>query len=845
MTVQHHAILPKTRPEGMSVETYHRLARNAQCANLLSGRCSEPCSCVDESGGYPVEFDHIVPRSAGGPSTADNFQLLCPAANRSKYTNPDPHYAEMGWWDRPFDHTKLRPHQLSSAYNLVRKDYRDLFAHPDPLTNRILLLAWMVGSGKTIGAVSLIFAYNEVRNAYYRSARRAKRVLWMVHQRPLAESLCDELKNELTGYGLVDRAPRVEIVDDAARWAYEADIIVATQQSLWPAKGRNLTPKMRDEILARFDVVIVDEAQFAIDNYMNILRAAPQALKVAITATPMQGDGTLLCEVDNGRYKDTFALLSTFGYRQGRDIFKEVMPLEDGIKSSVYMPVNGGEADIFQNGGTVKQVDTSVDLNSFRPRAVIERSIDAARRESNDWGYDCHIMVRFDSVELAKSWYENLKDQPGIVDMGVSLVHSKQSGPQLGNPKHPWMLAKANEGRVVEGSTRIVFTVDIGQFGINNRYCGVIAWVNPNASKIEVVQRIGRAIRSKGGFGTVRLVWNDSNKAFRDTLKESLEYILDMESYLGSFPTLSDVENIFPPDAVHADVARVGQVDRMMLSGLFGVHGDLEKAVSEWERLRGNPPTPNQIENAKRFTSKIREDSRYRDSACSINSMLRLDGEALVKAESPPETYPLSSLIAWVANGEFNLGDPDAILEKLRDENNPDHEVFVGIVTAQARARDEKIYVTPQFSFPAHVLVAGKSKECEKYDDIEESYAMELASEFKNIILNGDSDPFSDDFDYGDCPSKLIGEIARRKCFVAAAVVFGLPNFQRLSYQAIESQLIDALIRPRVKRTVIDMARLLVIDELNDKCDHKVVKGLYDVYSDQIQRLRARIGGRS
>lgn len=845
MTNQHHAILPKTRPEGMSVETYYRLARNAQCANLLSGRCSEPCSCVDESGGYPVEFDHIVPRSAGGPSTADNFQLLCPAANRSKYTNPDPHYAEMGWWDRPFDHTKLRPHQLSSAYNLVRKDYRDLFAHPDPLMNRILLLAWMVGAGKSIGVVSLVFAYNEVRNAYYRSARRAKRVLWLVHQRPLAESLCDEFKHELTEYGLVDRAPRVEIVDDAAHWSYEADIIVATQQSLWPAKGRNLTPKMRDEILSRFDVIIIDEAQFAVDNYMNILAAAPQALKVAITATPMQGDGTLLCEVDNGRYKDCFALLSTFGYKEGRDlgIFKEVVSLEEGIKSSVYMPVNGGEADILQNGGTVKHVDTSVDLNAFRPRAVIERAIDAAKRESTAWGYDCHIMVRFDSVALAKSWYENLKDQPGIADMGVSIVSAKKSGPQLGSSKHPWMLVKANGGRVAEGSTRIVFTVDIGQFGINNRYCGVVAWVNPNASKIEVVQRIGRAIRSKESFGKVRLVWNDTNKAFRDTLKESLDYILDMETYLGSFETLSDVENVFPPDAIHPDISRVGQADRMMLSGLLGAHGDLAEAVSEWVKLRGHPPTQNQIDNAKRFVEKIHDDQQSRDSACSVNGLLRMDGEALVKAESPPETYPLSSLIAWVTNGEFNLGDKDAILTKLMDEELPDHDVFVGIVTAQARARDEQFYSAPQFSFPAHVLVAGKKDQCEEHGI--ESYSRMLASELKQVFGNADDDPFSDGFDYGTCPPKLIHEVAEKKCYLATAVVFGLPNFKRATYQSIEPQLIDALMRPRVKKAVMDMARLLAIDELSAKSDHKILHGMRSIYSEQIERVRDRIGGQS
>ena len=841
--VRTRAVLPKNRPEGMSVETYHRLARSPQCANLLSGRCSEPCSPVDENGGYKVEFDHIIPRSAGGKSTADNFQLLCPRANRSKYTNPDPRYSELGWWDKPFDHTKLRPHQLNSAYNLVRKDYPDLFANPDDLMARVLLLAWGVGAGKTIGAVALIFAYNEVRNTYYKHARRAKKVLWLVPQRTLAESLYYEFANDLTEYKLVDQPPKVEMVDSANDWAADADVVIATQQSLWDAENRNLTQQMREEILSRFDVIVIDEAQFAVERYMDIVYLAPQALKIAITATPMDGSGTLLCEVDQGKHKDRFALLSSFGYEEGRaqQIFKELLPFERGLEESVYFPVNGGEADVLRNGAGSKDVDTSVDLNAFRPRAVIARAIDAARRESRGFDYDCHVMVRFDSVAHAENWKKQLENDPDVASFGVSIVSAGRAGPQLGSSKHPWMMVKGNDGKVVEGSTRIVFTVDIGQFGINNRYCGVVAWVNPNASKIEVVQRIGRAIRSKNGFGKVNLVWNDANKNFREVLKESIEYILGLETFLESFETLDDVSNVFPPDAAPAEIARTGTSDRMLLAGLFGAHGNIDKALDEWVSMRDNEPTEGQKNRARDYLGRIESDRLSRDNVFALNSSLRLDGEALVKAEQPPESYPISSLIEWVSNGVFNLGAATKdVLVRLKDESHPEHKTWVMAVTGMATERDKLYYTAPHYPYKASVLVAGTKTQCKEHEVT--SFASMLSAEFRSVLKShADQNPFDEGGDYGTCETKLISEVSARKANLAASIVFGLPNFQRKTYQAYEQQLIDAMHRPRVRNSILNIARVLTIDELSAKSDHKILQGLRGIFADQIKRVRESV----
>lgn len=51
------------------------------------GRCQH-CGISEEdlrkSTGYPMEYDHITPYSWGGPTRADNLQLLCPTCNMIK-----------------------------------------------------------------------------------------------------------------------------------------------------------------------------------------------------------------------------------------------------------------------------------------------------------------------------------------------------------------------------------------------------------------------------------------------------------------------------------------------------------------------------------------------------------------------------------------------------------------------------------------------------------------------------------------------------------------------------------------------------------------------------------------
>ncbi len=58
----------------------------AQAAIRANGHC-EGCTRRLLAGDY--NYDHIVPHAMGGPSTADNIQLLCKACHGSKTTKQD------------------------------------------------------------------------------------------------------------------------------------------------------------------------------------------------------------------------------------------------------------------------------------------------------------------------------------------------------------------------------------------------------------------------------------------------------------------------------------------------------------------------------------------------------------------------------------------------------------------------------------------------------------------------------------------------------------------------------------------------------------------------------------
>lgn len=813
--MQAKAKLPSAMQAGVSDATYRALAKHPQCTRL--GReCNHrdangdlvPCEPLDENGAYRVELDHITPRVDGGTSDIDNLQWLCACENRRKYTSPDPRYSGDLYFDSPINAAKLRPHQLSLGYHLAvsEQHYRDLFVAPEKLMTRFMLLAWLVGAGKTIGMASILFGINHVRKQINGgSCRRVKRVLWLVHQRSLVRSLADELRTELTDHGIVDRAPSVVEVEHAGQWGHIADVIVACPQALWDAENRRLDDQERANILSEFDAIVVDEAHFSVARYIDLSRLAPMAFKFAVTSTPMNAEGEMFHAMDGGQYNDWFALYSAFGYQEGRRLgfYKRLEPFQSGISERLYHAENGGDAVVRQGKDTSSESNTAHENNLARDVALIKKARMIAVGQSQQSNFDHHIMVRVGSISHAKGLLSALQE-----DMDVCGVWSSHKGPLLGDNKHPWMLAKGNRGRIPKRGCRTVITIDIGQFGINNPYCSMIVWIEPNHSMVELVQRIGRAIRqrSEQSDSAVRLFWNGADGGMGAQVADALDYILNLDVHTDGFVSMSELSHA--PSAVQLTPAEryVKPQDRVEVSSRVG--GYLAHGMNE----------PEALASALR---DIKRDKEAAGIAVTDTYMARLAdyGESLqtdegrqkalhiphihapipfVQREEPADDYGVDRLVDEVRSGVLEPALKEDSRESLISRLQEGDDLLLVMMADKMRAIDTENRKLEELTYYHPGVIAGTTKDESKYP-------------FRTLRQQ-----LWDYLGPASVDRKRASGKASTALNIALKQSFGFP-FRKDVYQPFRTALADTLMRHAVQRTIVQRARYVALQKFPDE----------------------------
>jgi Type III restriction enzyme, res subunit len=158
------------------------------------------------------------------------------------------------------------------------------------------------GAGKTIASLAYLFAINHYLNRKMPHATRVRRVLWLTNERKLRSQLLKELKEEPVEFGLALHRPRIQACTkarDIERPDY--DVTVCCAQTLWgdPKSARVQSEedirKERKvfEILSPFDAVVFDECDFASWQIRRIISLAPHAIKLGLSSTPMESDGTI------------------------------------------------------------------------------------------------------------------------------------------------------------------------------------------------------------------------------------------------------------------------------------------------------------------------------------------------------------------------------------------------------------------------------------------------------------------------------------------------------------------------------------------------------------------------
>lgn len=662
------AKLPSAFQAGIDPDTYAKLSETPWCARL-GQECSSVCQPLERDGRYKVELDHIVPRSKGGNDAIDNLQWLCACENKRKYNKPDARYSGELYFDQEVNLGNLREHQRELAYMKAVGEYRELFESPQALLSRFMLLAWLMGAGKTVGMCATLFGINHARKkSNGESCRRIRRVLWLVHQRSLVESIANELETELTKYGIVKRNPKVIQVKNSGHWGWNADIVVACPQALWDVEGRKLSPEMRAEILSKFDAIVVDEAQFGIDHYLDIAQLAPTAFKFAVTATPMDKNGTMFHEIDNGKYRDYFVLFSSFGYEKGYDngFYKKILPFEEGF-GKTYCEIDGGSA-VIQRGLSTEDEENTDKISLIRAKAVIEYCRNLAKAIDAKTNYNTHVMIRVGSISRAKAILKSFGKEGDLCG-----VWTGSPRPLLGSDEHPWMLAKGNDGMLVADSKKIVVRVDIGQVGINNPYCGIFAWLEAGSSVPEDIQNLGRSIRLRRGQTCVdmHLVWDAAQKHMIKHVPRLIDYVLNMNRYLEGFPTMSDL-SLEVPGEIEVDLAPriVKGSDRVAIASWMGeemINGvSIESAkTSAVDRFKLENPTLSSryIEKVEKYADMLTT-TEGRSAVLGLPDIYE-QGIPFVVKEGAPSDYSRERVVGAIEQRLILTYLPDNELEEV------------------------------------------------------------------------------------------------------------------------------------------------------------------------------------
>lgn len=814
------AKIPSSIPAGLTAEAAGRAAAVGKCARL-GVECDGVCQPLNSDGTYNVQFDHVGAKSRGwgeGDNADDGFniQLLCEVENSKKSNSPDVRYSGELYFDKPIELSALRANQLEQGYHLATDLYRDIFENPERVYGRFMLLAWLMGAGKTVGMLSVLFGINHVRKALGNgSARRVKRVLWLVHQSALVDSLAKEIRSELTSYGIAELNPKVVKVKNASHWRYDADVIVACPQAIWDVKNRKLTDQERREILDGFDAIIVDEAQFAIDHYLDLSRLAPRSFKFAVTATPMDKDGELFCDMRQGRYRNMFVLYSVFGYKPGFDagIYKELKPFDEGFGSH-YHCERGGLAKIRKGSDIEEQINTGEVNNLRREIAIVRKAIDAAKAadQNSDFKYSHQVMIRVGSKVAAAHIERAFSDSPIPTDRVVA-VWSGRKGESLGSDNHPWMMTKLNNGQLSGPAARGVACVDMGQFGINNPYCSVIVWLEPNLSMNEIVQRLGRAIRHRPTMGEpapIQVFWNGKNESFTEYLRLAIDYILNLEIKMGSFQGLEELTNE-PPEIIADPIAApVSPSDRMLIKSIAGelISGgeDRQKALSCAVQIAAEQRnwSENYIRKAERYSEKLDSDAGLLED---LNIPQIFTSKARIVISEEPESRDDSAISSALRSGTLFSEHALDVRRSMADRIDEGDETLIELCRGEMERIDKRARDIAALTLhdPSDILMASRKRQSELSEAGRpltfKTYDEELRDWFLHVVKD----------------QRELAKYTRQALYRAARKHFGFENFAKDTYQSFERELSDALMRAANRAPIIAFARWLLITDYKDK----------------------------
>jgi hypothetical protein len=807
-------------------------------------QCFQVGECRRNNGFAPchsdLDTDHRQCKFHGGDDSFANARLACLDWNRGRPVEPDAYWRRTGWFDREFFPRQLRDIQLIAGYDqFVDQPLANvLFNEPDKKSGRnalihtTTLLPGATGIGKTMLALGVLFGINhEVKKREPRpdepTLPRVSRLLWLTPDTTLRDHTAVELAEEPVEFGLTNSPPDVSVAKSfasLARGPMNADITVTCPQALWEEDGKTKRETHSEDevrqILSMWDTIVIDECDFANDQVKRLCRLASHALKFWMTASPMS-DGEFLtdCVLIT---KDAVA-----DYLRAREsdqclkaLAPDVVPAAEYAGYEAYIRANREEVDSSSGVGRDHVAFMAAITSVVQEADNLERRM---RRENPDEWYSPHIIVRLERIDEIKALEADLpavlkrmKDDGKLQGEGwnvESIYQGKNAGlgeKARGKYKHPFMLARNNNGQAAAKSARILLMAKIGIRGINNWPLKYVVDTTSNVGLAELIQfNIGRPIRwpaklshwindeSKDEFTTTTVVClSDLLEQKQQAYAEAHKFVMEQREQLAEagFNTWDDILNgrPLPLGDIIIDTAEPPFTNTDKINIRVGLGEAIDQGVDVTDpavmdkivcRLQ---PTADgkRRERATEYADRLITDKEFRDMEVPFSTSADVSAVGVVAKLKPQETYDADTLIRFVKWEDSYAALRAEYVERL-SRTEPD-QLIVHSVSKTLKNINEHNYREIEKSEPLSKVIG--------------VVAGELLREFNPH--NGH---------YVGMPSNDIGRV-KAAVYQAAKALFGMEGVEAKDDGPMDKRPYHVAIQVRYRQKIKDMATGRLVD---------------------------------
>ena len=555
-----------------------------------------------------MTVDHIVPRIRGGRDVADNLQPMCRPCNSRKGARPDTYWGRSNYFDTPINRQKLRVSQNSFIYD-VFTEYASFFSQPySQINGKLFVFAQIVGAGKTLGMYAIPFALNEVATP---GAPRVDKMMVVTKDKALREQIAQELREEPTRFGISNKAPRVlEVVRSEDLINPEPhDIAVMCPNLLWPTtdsveiedSDTSTSADMVDtdiswhvavhQVIEEYPVVVFDEMHYAHRNIIAFQQAASKSLVFGVTASPIESEGDLLA--DSVR-------MSVYDYDAANVNDNSMKYLDESVPNKRVSSVTADDWKTTTGWlGVSQPVDISAELTLIRTvvNSTVKRvhELDnkdpemtlAPHRDKDKFRvgetYPSHAIIAVANVPTAidvenylNTMFRSDRERfPSNKGYKAQAVWGKSN--QKLDSLHPFFRYK-NQGKLDTLCCRFLIVVDMATEGMNNKYCNVMGVAKRCKSIRQMLQRVGRLIRStheviNHASGEVEMIappiehdsvhivthseYQTANTNNMDVIQGAVHFMVNMTNAMAD---MMDIEEYVDIDFEHRDDDENGRV---------------------------------------------------------------------------------------------------------------------------------------------------------------------------------------------------------------------------------------------------------------------------------------------